>query len=716
MNAHSRLVSLVFALLALAASACRDPVFFPEFDVDTTDNDTQESNDVAIGKDGDFIVTWFEGSSSDVYARAFSAITVPQGEPFPMNPDTTPVRFQSSIARDASGRYVVVWNENDEAIRGQRFGADGTPIGGNFTVNAFTQFRVTRPFVASDPSGNFVVAWSSALPPSTDYDVVVRRFDSNGIALGDEVPVNQFTTGSQRLGGVAMSATGFVVTWSGHALGGIERPSARLFDAEGNPITSDFQVNSSTLAGSYFSPDVAMNATGGFVVVWSDVTNPPSRVRARRFDSDGDPVADDFVVRQGATISAEIPRVASDSFGNFLVVWEERAVGTGTTGPADVFGRFHPMTGVGGSTFPINQITADSQVRARPSLADDGSFVATFASASGIGVVGAVKGRKSGARAAREIVMDAQSLTLAEGDTSGNGVFEPGETQVLQTAWINDTAEVVDGILGQSELFTGPFGATYTINDGEALYDVLPTGQSKSCIDEADCFSVTVSDAIPRPVQHWDALFQEDTNMSVHHTWVLHLGESFPDVTPAHPFYKFVETLFHKGVTTGCAGGVDYCPGNPVTRAQMAVFLLKAKYGSAHLPPPCTGTVFTDVPCTGGGFDPWIEELAGLQITGGCGGGNYCPNNTVTRQQMAVFLLKAFEGAAYVPPTCAGVFDDVPCTPGTGFSDWIEELYDRGITGGCSVVPLEYCPTNPNNRGQMAVFLVKTFGLVLYGG
>ncbi len=60
----------------------------------------------------------------------------------------------------------------------------------------------------------------------------------------------------------------------------------------------------------------------------------------------------------------------------------------------------------------------------------------------------------------------------------------------------------------------------------------------------------------------------------------------------------------------------------------MAVFLLKSKFGSAHIPPPCTGTVFPDVPCTGGPFDPWIEELAALGITGGCGGGLYCPNNT----------------------------------------------------------------------------------------
>ena len=245
----------------------------------------------------------------------------------------------------------------------------------------------------------------------------------------------------------------------------------------------------------------------------------------------------------------------------------------------------------------------------------------------------------------------------------------------------------MESIFGNISTFTGPPGADYTINDDEALYDTIPAGQTKSCSQSGDCYSVTVS--VPdfgRP-PHWDALLQESFSLSQGHTWVIHLGESFPDVPTGHQFYPFIETLFHNGVTTGCAAG-GYCPGDPVTRAQMAVFLLKSKFGSAHIPPPCTGTVYTDVPCTGGGFDPWIEELAALQITGGCGGTNYCPGNTVTRQQMAVFLLKAFEGSTHLPPDCTGIFDDVTCTPGTGFSDWIEELYNRGITGGCSVTPL----------------------------
>ncbi len=81
----------------------------------------------------------------------------------------------------------------------------------------------------------------------------------------------------------------------------------------------------------------------------------------------------------------------------------------------------------------------------------------------------------------------------------------------------------------------------------------------------------------------------------------------------------------------------------------MAVFLLKAMHGSAHVPPPCTGAVFTDVPCAGGAFDPWIEELSATGITGGCGGGLYCPANPNNRGQMAVFLVKSFALALYGP-------------------------------------------------------------------
>ncbi len=178
----------------------------------------------------------------------------------------------------------------------------------------------------------------------------------------------------------------------------------------------------------------------------------------------------------------------------------------------------------------------------------------------------------------------------------------------------------------------------------------------------------------------------------------------FLDVPESHQFHAFVTTLVSNTITVGTGGG-NYGVDQPTLRRQMAVFLLKARHGLCYVPPACNGD-FGDVPCPST-FADWIEALADEGITGGCGGGNFCPTNPVRRDQMAPFLLKAAHGSSYVPPLCAGTFDDVPCP--SLFADWIEQLNAEGITGGCG--GSNYCPSNPATRGQMAVFVVKTFSL-----
>jgi hypothetical protein len=178
----------------------------------------------------------------------------------------------------------------------------------------------------------------------------------------------------------------------------------------------------------------------------------------------------------------------------------------------------------------------------------------------------------------------------------------------------------------------------------------------------------------------------------------------FLDVPNSHQFHAFVTKLVSNGITVGVGGGL-YGIDQSTLRQQMAVFVIKAKHGLCYTPPPCSG-VFADVPCSSN-FAPWIEEMAAEGITGGCGNGNFCPMNPVRRDQMAVFLLKAEHGSSYMPPACSGVFGDVAC-PST-FADWIEQLAAESITGGCGGG--NYCPLNPNTRGQMAVFIVKTFNL-----
>src|SRR5262249_55764572 len=110
-------------------------------------------------------------------------------------------------------------------------------------------------------------------------------------------------------------------------------------------------------------------------------------------------------------------------------------------------------------------------------------------------------------------------------------------------------------------------GGTITSGQGmpQIAFDAGPPGTTMA-------LRVTESDGAPCASLPAIALIQVD----------------FLDVPSGHPFHDFVNTIARVGVSVGCGGGA-FCPDRPNTRAEMAVFLLKSKFGSAHVPPPATG-------------------------------------------------------------------------------------------------------------------------------
>lgn len=120
----------------------------------------------------------------------------------------------------------------------------------------------------------------------------------------------------------------------------------------------------------------------------------------------------------------------------------------------------------------------------------------------------------------------------------------------------------------------------------------------------------------------------------------------------------------------------------------------------------CQGPAFSDLP-PGDWATPFILAIYNAGITGGCSVSprNYCPGGVVTREQMAVFLERALNGGDFVPPPAVGLFSDMPA--GSWAAPWAEQLSADGITGGCTLSPLQYCPTANVTRAQMAVFLLR---------
>jgi hypothetical protein len=198
---------------------------------------------------------------------------------------------------------------------------------------------------------------------------------------------------------------------------------------------------------------------------------------------------------------------------------------------------------------------------------------------------------------------------------------------------------------------------------------------------------------------------------------------SFLDVLPNEWFWNPIESIFASGITNGCELG-RYCPAEGTSRAELAVFIGRAIYGTVDPPiddqevdETIDGEGETDSPV----FDDlgsvpwavgWIELLHndGLMRGVSVDPPLFAPQTLLTRDQMAVVLVRYLYGDEAQLPEPQGVFMDVDS--GHWAAKAIEYLYFQGITNGCADAPeLLYCPNETVSRAEMAAFLNRTFDL-----
>jgi sugar lactone lactonase YvrE len=177
---------------------------------------------------------------------------------------------------------------------------------------------------------------------------------------------------------------------------------------------------------------------------------------------------------------------------------------------------------------------------------------------------------------------------------------------------------------------------------------------------------------------------------------------AFTADVPSDAFYfDAVNLLSLHNITSGCA--VDqFCPDDNVTRAQMAIFIVRSIMGTDDFTYTQT-PYFTDVTPTTFGF-AWIQKLRDLNITNGCGPSLFCPTSSVTRAETAVFIIRARYGSqAVVDYPATPYFTDVQ--PGAFAYNFIQRMAEDVITNGCTATT--YCPDDPVTRGEMAVFIMR---------
>ncbi len=359
-------------------------------------------------------------------------------------------QYHPAVATSSGGRFVVAWQDDQDGngyyqilVRG--FDPTGCESFHDLTVNTVAAGQQINPAIATDASGNFVVVWQDDQDQDGNYDIYARGFTSTGAERFAQVRVNPTATGQHRNPKVAMDSSGnFVVTWEDDTDGnGYYQVLARGFTASGVQRLATFTVNS-VADGQQLSPAIGMNAAGDFVVAWEDDqdSNGSYQILARGFNASGSQRFADRTVNSVAEGQQRHPALAVDGSGNFVVVWEDDQDGNGSY---QILARGFTASGATRiADFTVNTVASGQQLTPVIAMNPSGNFAVTWADdqdgngsyqllARGFTSSGAqrfgpvtVNAGANGQQIAPSISMDASGdfVVAWEDDIDGDGYFE----------------------------------------------------------------------------------------------------------------------------------------------------------------------------------------------------------------------------------------------------------------------------------------------------
>lgn len=321
------------------------------------------------------------------------------GNEFAVNTEVTGNQFDSSIAMDADGDFVITWNSDGQdgsgfGIYAQRYNADGTEADAEFPVNTFTLGDQDTPSVAMDADGDFIITWRSVDQDGNGLGIYAQRYNADGSKAGNEFIVNTTTANDQDLPGIAMDADGdFVITWGSFG----QEPNAtasfgvyaQRYNADGSKAGNEFQVNTFT-TGSQSTPSIAMNAGGDFVIAWNSFEQDGNilGIFAQRYNADGITAGAEFAVNTITTLDQQTPGVAMDADGDFVITWRSQRNAIGVPEDLDVYARRYNADGSAADAveFKVNATTIGKQSDASVAMDASGDFVITWSSDDPAGV------------------------------------------------------------------------------------------------------------------------------------------------------------------------------------------------------------------------------------------------------------------------------------------------------------------------------------------
>jgi hypothetical protein len=287
-----------------------------------------------------------DGDRNGIMGIFVDASGQPVGDRFLINTLVQEDQFNSAVAAAPDGRFAVVWQSDispgdpdGSSIRGRLYGANGQPRGNDFQINDHVVGDQTVPRVGMADDGSFVVTWQSEESPGTDDDnesIQARRFDANGNTRGPQFQVNSRIDSFQTAPDVGVAADGsFVVVFDSRDSAGSDSSGdsvqMRRYSVSGDPLGPEQQVNVTT-QGHQSHPRVAVDSDGSFLVVWESATsagsdNDNTSIQGRGYLANGIAAGNEVQVNERIFGSDDDADVAAVGGREFLVVWSSPVAG-----------------------------------------------------------------------------------------------------------------------------------------------------------------------------------------------------------------------------------------------------------------------------------------------------------------------------------------------------------------------------------------------------
>ena len=371
---------------------------------------------VAMAADGSYVVVWSsdgqDASGWGVYAQRFDSLGNPLTGEILVNETETANERWARVASDGDGNFVVTWTTDfgpSEGVYARRFDSSGTALGGEFNVNTTAFGNQQDSSVATDAAGNFIIVWEGTGTGDAD-GVFYRRFNADGTPRDAfERRANLSDNGIERDASVAMNAAGdFVVAWEE---GG--RIKFQMFASDGTPGAAD-EVYTNTVSSN---PDVAMDALGNFVVVYRWDGPSGQGIWGHKFNSSGAEVGAWWRVGPGNLVANKDhanPSISMDDAGNFIVTYQTTE--DGVSGLDVIAERFQADTTSLGR-FVVNANSSGDQHMASVDMLDLDHFAVAYTSEH-TGQPQVVVNPFGSAPANNVPVAAADSFTVDEGSTT----------------------------------------------------------------------------------------------------------------------------------------------------------------------------------------------------------------------------------------------------------------------------------------------------------